>query len=292
MPWTWSSMCSQSRTWAPSPYSGTGLTVQQVGDEERDDLLGEVVVPVVVGTAGHPHVESVGAVVGQRDQVAGGLGGGVRGGGRERFVLGPGALVDRSVDLVGGDVHEGPDARQMSGVDEGVGAQDVRTHELGAAVDGAVHMRLGGEVHHLVVPGHETADQFRVTDVALDEREAGVAAHGVEVGRTARVGELVEHGDGDVAGAVRAQQRTDVVGADEAGAAGHQEVGRHEEICTLLWSPRTSRWAEGLRGAGVTSTSWPMRRPRRGGRRRSRRPAGRWSTRSRCPRSGSRGRPR
>ena len=70
--------------------------VEQVGDEQGDDLLGEVVVPVVVRAAGHAHVEAVGAVVGEGDQVAGGLRrrvGRVRG---ERVRLGPRAFVDRS----------------------------------------------------------------------------------------------------------------------------------------------------------------------------------------------------
>ena len=44
--------------------------VEQVGDEQRDDLLRELVRPVVVGAAGDAHVEAVGAGVGQGEQVA------------------------------------------------------------------------------------------------------------------------------------------------------------------------------------------------------------------------------
>jgi hypothetical protein len=131
-------------------------------------------------------------------------------------------------------VHEHLHAGAVGGVDEGVGADDVGAHELGAAVDGPVHMGLGGEVDHLVVLGHELADEVGVADVALHEREARVLADLVEVGGVAGVRELVEDGDRDVLRAVLAEDGAHVVGADEAGAAGHEDLGGHLEICTLL----------------------------------------------------------
>ena len=78
MPRQWSATCSQSRTLRAVAVQRDLAAVDQVGGEERDDLLGELVVPVVVGAAGHRHVHAVRAVVGQREQVGGRLGGGVR----------------------------------------------------------------------------------------------------------------------------------------------------------------------------------------------------------------------
>src|SRR6185437_16476479 len=73
-----------------------------------------------------------------------------------------------------------------------------------------------------------------------------------------RIGQLVQHSHAGITKTwiAAGQQRTYIMRADEASATGYQNP--HELICTLLWSPRTSRWALGTRGAGVTSTSWPM----------------------------------
>src|SRR5699024_776405 len=83
-----------------------GTAVEQVGDEQRDDLLRKLVRPVVVGASGDRHRNTVGAVVGQRDQVTAGLAGAIGRVRREQVVLGPRTGLDGSVDLVGGDVHE------------------------------------------------------------------------------------------------------------------------------------------------------------------------------------------
>ena len=47
--------------------------------------------------------------------------------------------------------------------------------------------------------------------------------------------------------------------APTAPAGAGDEPGGHELICTLLWSPSTSRCARGTRGAGVTCAWCPMR---------------------------------
>ena len=83
-----------------------GAAVEQVRDEQRDDLLGELVGPVVVRAAGDAHRQAVGAVVGAGEQVRRRLGRRVRRVRLQRVGLGPGAVRDRAVDLVGGDVHE------------------------------------------------------------------------------------------------------------------------------------------------------------------------------------------
>ena len=85
-----------------------GLAVEQVGREQRDQLLGELVRAVVVRAAGHDDRQAVRRVVAQRDQVAARLGRRVRRTGGEHVGLGERTLLDRAVDLVGGDVQELP----------------------------------------------------------------------------------------------------------------------------------------------------------------------------------------
>src|SRR5690606_19669864 len=120
--------------------------------------------------------------------------------------------------------------------------------------DGAVDVGLGGEVDHVVGLGGQLAHQFGVPDVALHELQARVVEF--EVVEGAGVGEGVQHGDPRRVGRVGREEGADVAGADEAGGAGDEGV--HVWICTLLWSPRTSRWALGTLGAGVTSTCRPI----------------------------------
>ncbi len=66
------------------------------------------------------------------------------------------------------------------------------------------------------------------------------------------MGQFVEHGHPcrTETAIATAQQRPDVMRADEPGAASCQNS--HELICTLLWSPRISRCALGTLSAGVS----------------------------------------
>ena len=105
------------------------LVVDEVGDEQRDDLLGEVVGPVVVAAPGDREVESMGAEVAASQQVAAGLRGRIRRVGLERPRLVPRALGNGSVDLVGGHVHEPTGAVAQGGIQQALCAKDVRLHE-------------------------------------------------------------------------------------------------------------------------------------------------------------------
>src|SRR5690606_21948629 len=119
-------------------------------------------------------VQAVGAVVGQGEQVGGGLGRRVGGTRVKRVLLGGRPRLDGAVDLVGGDVHEGRQAVPQGGVQQDLGADHIGEDEVGGGEDRAVDVRLGGEVHHLVRLAHELVDQLGVTDVALDELQARV----------------------------------------------------------------------------------------------------------------------
>ena len=61
--------------------------VQRVVNHQRDELLGELVRPVVVGAAGDDAGETVGVVPGAHEEVGRGLGGAVGAMRRERRVL-------------------------------------------------------------------------------------------------------------------------------------------------------------------------------------------------------------
>ena len=143
--------------------------VEQVRDEQRDDLLRELVRPVVVGAPRDADGQAVRAVVGAGEQVRARFGRRVRRVGQQRVAFGPGALVDRAVDLVGGDVHEPVDARRQRPGEEHLGADDVGGDEVRRARDRPVDVRLGGEVHHDVGAGEHRGDGVGVADVAVDE---------------------------------------------------------------------------------------------------------------------------
>src|SRR5690606_8915818 len=158
-------------------------------------------------------------------QVRTGLGGRVRGAGGDRLLLGPGAGLDRAVDLVGGDVHEPVHPVPQRGVEQHLGADHVGGDERRRALDGAVDVRLGREVHHQVLTRHHLVDHGRVADVTDHEPQPRRTGDRVEVRGVAGVGELVQHGHLGAGGLrVRVGQHApDVVRPDDAGAAGDQD---------------------------------------------------------------------
>jgi hypothetical protein len=80
--------------------------IERVRDEERDQLLGMVVRPIRVRAAGDHHVQPVRHVVAPRQELTGGLRGGVRRTRRQRIALPREARLDGPVDLVGGDLEQ------------------------------------------------------------------------------------------------------------------------------------------------------------------------------------------
>ena len=162
------------------------LAVEQVGREQRDDLLGELVGAVVVRAAGHDDGQAVGREVRQRNQVGAGLGGRVRRTRRQDVGLDRRPLLDRAVHLVGGDVQELADADGVRHVAQHVGAHAVGAHELRAVLDRTIDVALGGEVDDGVVAVHRPSDVVGVADVGVDELGSRVVedvADALEVAR-------------------------------------------------------------------------------------------------------------
>ena len=131
-------------------------------------------------------------------------------------------------------MHEGLEAVSQRRVEQDLSAEHVGAGELVRGGDRPVHVRLGGEVHHLIVPGQQRVREVLVADIALDEPEAVACAHGLEVGQVASVGELVKHRDADVTWAVRPEEGAHIMRADEARAPSYKDPACHVEICTLL----------------------------------------------------------
>ena len=151
------------------------LVVDGVGDEQRDELLGVLVRAVRVGAAGDDGVEAVGHDVAADEELAGGLGRGVRAARRERRrPRGAWPVVDVAVDLVGRDLEEArrDASRRPARLEQDVDADDAGAQERLGVEDRAVDVRLGGEVDDRVGVGDERPDDLRVGDVALDEARA------------------------------------------------------------------------------------------------------------------------
>ncbi|MBG9885718.1 hypothetical protein ABE10_03775 [Bacillus toyonensis] len=204
-----------------------------VRDLPWDELLHVLVRTVVVRAVrdGRPHAE--GADPGSDEEVAARLGRGVRRRGVVRRLLGePLRIVELeiAVDLVRGDVVE-PAVVLPRGLQERVGADDVRVQERPWAVQRVVVVRFRGVVHDRVDLAEQTVHQLGVRDVALHEPHP-VGGEAVQGGAVARVGESVEHRDRVVG--VR-DDVVDEVRADEAGTAGHEQV-RHQRPLSRISS--------------------------------------------------------
>ena len=163
----------------------------------------------------------MGGVVAESDQVAARLGRRVGRTGPERVRLGEGPFLDRAVHLVGGDVQESVDADLAGDLAQHIGAQTVGAHELVGGDDGPVDVALGREVDDRVVAVHGRADRVTVADVAVDEAQASIALQVGQVVAVAGVGQGVEHGDLVVR---RPEHQPGVVGADEPGGAGDEQL--------------------------------------------------------------------
>lgn len=210
-----------------------GLAGGSLVDDDRNELLGELARAVVVRAVGRDHVEAVSVVIRANEQVAGGLAGRVR---RVRRVgRGLGEVAGRAEaaeDFVGADVDEtglgsgvwglGPDC--AAGFEQVESANDVGLDEIARAFDGAVHVRLGGEVQNVGdgVFAHDPQHGGFVPQVLLLEAVFRAARGGGDVFEAAGVGEAVEVDDTRDLGL--RQHVVEHVGADEAAAASDQEM--------------------------------------------------------------------
>ena len=206
----------------PVPEHRDRLALEGVGQEERDELLGELAGAEGVARAEDDRRQAVGHVIGPGEMVPGGLGRRVGGGRLEGVGFPGGPAGPAAVDLVGRDVDEELDGREgPQGVEERVRAVDVGQDELAGVVDRPVDVGLGGEMDDALDAGEEAPDEGLVADVAEDEFVARVVLDVAQVVEVPGVGQLVQVDDPRPR--VAAEDHADEMAADEARPARHED---------------------------------------------------------------------
>jgi len=121
------------------------------------------------------------------------------------------------------------------GFEQGEGADEVGLDEVGRAIDRAIDVRFGGEMHHRIgaMLRENARDRRRIGDV--DDFQRVAPALGERAKRRVRssIGQLVEIDDL----LTLAQQLPHHRCTDEACAAGHQNLG-HAHPFAARWSER------------------------------------------------------
>ena len=228
---------------------GEGAAVADVVDEQRDELLGELVGAVIVRAVADERRHAVGVVVGAHEMVARGFRGrvgrmGTIGSGFEEEVVAVGGGVagagdvEGAIHFVGGDVVEALAliafgkrlpivARRLQ---ETEGAHHIGAGERHRIFDGTIDVTFGGEVDDAVdvFLFEQTTHGGVVADVETGELIVRRVFHVGEIGQVAGVGEHVE-ADDVVVGIFANKTAYDVV-ADETGAAGDDD-GVHSVGC-------------------------------------------------------------
>ena len=198
---------------------------ERVRHEQRDHLLGELEGPVVVRAVRDRDRQSVGLGVRAHGMVGSRLGGVVRRARPVRRLLREDLVaLERqvAVDLAGRDVVEARHARAPRRLQQRLRPEHVGAEEARRLDDREAVVRLGGEIDDGVdlLPLEQPLAELEVGDVALHELD--LLLDRGEAAPVACVREQVEHDDA-VAG-MPLEPVADEVGADEAGAACHQQV--------------------------------------------------------------------
>ncbi|MNZ11442.1 hypothetical protein D3C78_283060 [compost metagenome] len=112
-------------------------------------------------------------------------------------------------------------------------AYNVGFNERLGAMNGAVDVRLGGEVEHCTraVLGQQALYQRAVTDITVHKNMLRVALQAGQALQVAGVGQLVQVDDGFAALAYPIQHE---IRTNEAGAAGYQDCHRVERFSWLM----------------------------------------------------------
>ena len=237
----------------PAAVHGQRPSVADVVDEQRNQLLRELVGPVVVRAVRNQRRHAVRVVVGPHEVVRRSL---RRRVGAVRVVLrllgeellaertaaalaarrvprGAGQL-QRTVHFVGRDVVEQlarPIAVPMlpRSFEQRQRTHDVRTREGKRIPDRAVHVALGCEVDHPVdaVLPEQFTHRLEVADVAPDESVVRPLLDVSKVGEVASIGQLVEVDDPVIG--VFGHEKTDHMRADEARAARDEDSALHSD---------------------------------------------------------------
>src|SRR5262245_39439656 len=109
------------------------------------------------------------------------------------------------------------------GLQEGEGSQHIGLQERLGILNGAIDMRLGGQMRDAAETMfvEQAADQRGVVDVALDESDAPLGNKRLDAAQIGRIGDGVD--DYQPIGGSRGAPGMQQVLADETGAAGNQD---------------------------------------------------------------------
>ena len=236
------------------------LLVADVVDEERDELLGELVRTVVVAAVRHDCRHAVGVVERANEVVGTGLRSGIRAvrrvlrrlvedvvavsqvvlagacgrseRGRDAFRV---VHLERTVNFISGDVVETlalvllgeAFPVELCSLKQAERTHDIRLREGERILDGAVHMAFGSEMDDAIdlLVLHELVERVEIADVHLHELVVRLALDVLEVRKVACVGELVEV-DNVVLGVLVHEQTNDMA-SDKARAAGDDDGSFH-----------------------------------------------------------------
>ena len=199
---------------APVAVDRKRVAVQRVQDHQRNQLLGVLARPVVVRAAADHRLDAVGVCVGRHEQVAGGLGGRVGGGGVERRLLGERSGRDRAVHLVGGDLQVALDARSRAASSRTpVPITCVRAKASWSAMERST-CDSAAKLTTASTPSITSRTAFG-SSIAPDHERHGLG----KVLPAAGVRELVEHHH-----LVILRHEPHVGGADEPGRTGHEQL--------------------------------------------------------------------
>ena len=126
-----------------------------------------------------------------------------------------------AVYFIGGYLMEPGNAVLAAGIHQRGCADDVCLQENAGVINTAVHMGFRGEIdnHFRMLFLKQGENGFPVADVRPDKAETGIVHNRFQGGQVSRIGELVQ-ADNPVF-RILVQQVKDIVGTDEAGAAGN-----------------------------------------------------------------------
>ena len=93
---------------------------------------------------------------------------------RERPFLGPGTLIDATVNLVGADLMEAFNTVLYGAIQERIGPIEVRLYEFSTTHDRTIDMTFGGEIDDDIRLGDQRSDRRRVTDIPFDKAVAAI----------------------------------------------------------------------------------------------------------------------
>ena len=235
----------------PVSINGQFLVRKRASDHQRNELLRELIRPVVVRAPRNDDLLPERLVRREREQVRGRLARRIRRTRVEwRHFREASGRSQRAIDLVGRDLQEPLHAMPARRLEKHLGAADVRVDKVSGLGNTAIHMRLRREVHNRVklVLCQDGLHRIAVGNVGLEELVTFAVTFGNagQVVRISRVGEHIDIRDEFLL--VMLQHKTHKIAADEPAATSDEKT--HPEYVTSLKYP--PQWGNPTTGAACS----------------------------------------